>query len=94
MHKDDLIVEIESRYAYVKYSQDSTIEVAKVINNPKVKDLKLNLRCHIFHIGESIVRVESDGEERNYTDISGSIEMSFTTEVGKISIYLRPNPNT
>lgn len=83
-----LHVEMDNGYFYVKYSQDSTVEVAKVINNPKVKDL--SFRHHIFHVGKSIVRVENVGGKRNYTDVlEGGIEMSFTTEIGKISIHLR-----
>lgn len=82
-----LHTEMDNGYFYVKYLQDSTIEVAKVTNNPKVKDL--SFRHHIFHIGESIVRIENVGGKRNYTDVLGDgIEMSFTTEVGKISIHL------
>ncbi|WP_353285215.1 hypothetical protein [Wolbachia endosymbiont (group A) of Beris morrisii] len=82
-----LHAEMDNGYFYAKYSQDSTVEVAKVINNPKVKDL--SFRHHIFHIGESIVRVENVGGKRNYTDVlGGSVEMSFTTQVGKISVHL------
>ncbi len=85
-----LHTEMDNRYFYIKYSQDSTVEAAKVINNPKVKDL--SFRHHIFHIGESIVRVENVGGKRNYTDVlGGGIEMSFITEVGKISIHLCPS---
>lgn len=49
----------------------------------------------MLKIGECIVRVENVeeiGGKRNYMDVSkGGIEMSFTTEVGKISIYLSPS---
>ncbi|WP_264688156.1 hypothetical protein [Wolbachia endosymbiont (group A) of Sympetrum striolatum] len=48
-----------------------------------------NIESGILQIGESIIRVENVGGKRNYTDVlEGSVEMSFTTEVGKISIYL------
>ncbi|WP_338406099.1 ankyrin repeat domain-containing protein [Wolbachia endosymbiont (group A) of Longitarsus flavicornis] len=83
-------VEIDNQYFYMKYSQDSIIEPVKILNNKKAK--VLNLKVGILQIGESIVRVESIDGKRNYTDIlKGSIEMSFTTEVGEISIYLSPS---
>ncbi|MDM8334803.1 hypothetical protein [Wolbachia pipientis] len=82
-----LEVETNNRYLYVKCLQNSIIEPAKILNNEKAEGL--NLRVGILQIGESIVRVETVHGKRNYTDIlKGSIEISFTTEVGKISIYL------
>ncbi|MGL9779863.1 MAG: hypothetical protein ACR5K5_06530 [Wolbachia sp.] len=89
-HEYDFKAEIDNVYFYVKYSQDSIIEPAKVLNHEKAK--KLNLKVGILQIGESIVRVESVDGKRNYADIlKGSIEVSFTTEVGEISIYLSPS---
>ncbi len=86
-------VDKDNRYFCIEYSQDSIVEVAEILNNEKAKDL--NLRVGILKIGESIVRVENVeeiGEKRNYMDVSkGGIEMSFTTEVGKISVYLSPS---
>lgn len=89
--KDDLVVEIDNHSFYVKYPQDNgAVEVAKVINNLKVKDL--NLRCHTFHIGESVVKVESIGQKRNYVDVLNSgIVLSFESVIGKISIHLYPD---
>jgi|GEM_PF-5517530 len=90
-HEHDFKAEIDNQYFYVKYSQDSIIEPAKVLNHEKAK--KLNLKVGILQIGESIVRVggTKDGKT-NYTDVlKSSIEMSFTTEVGEISIYLSPS---
>ncbi len=89
-HEYDFKAEIDNVYFYVKYPQDSIIEPAKVLNHEKAK--KLNLKVGILQIGESIVRVESIDGKRNYKDIlKGSIKMSFTTEVGEISIYLSPS---
>jgi len=90
-HEYDFKAEIDNVYFYVKYPQDSIIEPAKVLNHEKAK--KLNLKVGILQIGESIVRVEGtkDGKT-NYTDVlKSSIKMSFTTEVGEISIYLSPS---
>lgn len=105
VQKNDLVVDVDNYHFYTKYPQDSTIEVAKAVNGLKkaVNDLKkvandlkieeLNFKYYIFHIGESIVRFEEDKDEkRNYTDVlQGSIEMSFVTKVGKISIHLYPS---
>ncbi|WP_419214466.1 hypothetical protein [Wolbachia endosymbiont of Rhagoletis cingulata] len=82
----DLEVEVDNKYFYTKYPQDSIIETARIFNNEKVKDLEVG----IFQIEESIVRVAitKDGK-RNYTDIfKGGIEIFFTTKLGEISIYL------
>lgn len=86
-------VEIDNQYFYMKYSQDSIIEPVKIFNKAEaLKDKALNLKVSILQIGESIVRVESINGKRNYKDIlKGSIKMSFTTEVGEISIYLSPS---
>lgn len=98
VQKGDLVVDIDNCYFYTKYPQDSTIEVAKVVDGLKkvTNDLKiegLNFKYYIFRIGESIVRFEEDKDEkRNYTDVlQGSTEMSFATKVGKISIHLYPS---
>lgn len=84
-------VDIDNIYFYIKCPQDSIIEPVKILNNEKAKELKL--KVGILQMGESIVRVEGtkDGK-RNYKDIlKDSIEMSFTTEAGEISIYLHPS---
>ncbi|WP_353282485.1 hypothetical protein [Wolbachia endosymbiont (group A) of Myopa testacea] len=82
-------VDIDNIYFYIKYPQDSIIEPVKIFNKAEdLKDKALNLKVGILKIGKSEVRVKSVDGKRNYTNISGSIEMSFTTEAGEISIYL------
>lgn len=89
-HEYDFKAEIDNGHFCIEYPQDSIIEPAKILNHEKAKEL--NLKVGILKIGGSIVRVESIDGKRNYTDIlKGSIEMSFTTEVGEISIYLSPS---
>ncbi|WP_265045185.1 MULTISPECIES: hypothetical protein [unclassified Wolbachia] len=84
---DDLTVETDNNLVFFRWPQNSIVEVAKVINS-KVNE-NFNIESGILQIGESIIRVENVGGKRNYTDVlEGSVEMSFTTEVGKISIYL------
>ncbi|BET32650.1 MULTISPECIES: hypothetical protein [Wolbachia] len=88
--KHDFELEIDNGYFCIDYPQNSTIEVAKIFNNQKAKDLNLNIG--VLQVGKSIIRVENIGGSRNYTDVSGdSIRMSFTTEVGEISIHLCPS---
>ncbi|WP_374698750.1 ankyrin repeat domain-containing protein [Wolbachia endosymbiont (group B) of Limnophora tigrina] len=90
-HEYDFKAEIDNGHFCIEYPQDSIIEPAKILNHEKAKEL--NLKVGILQIGESIVKVEKDAEgKRNYKDIlKGSIKMSFTTEVGEISIYLSPS---
>ncbi|QJT95096.1 hypothetical protein HGO53_04050 [Wolbachia endosymbiont of Diaphorina citri] len=87
----DLEVEVDNKYFYIQYPQGSIIEIAKILNNEKAKDLEVG----IFQIEESIVKVEiTEDGKRNYTDIlKGGIEIFFTTKLGEISIYLRKDGN-
>ncbi|WP_425385339.1 hypothetical protein [Wolbachia endosymbiont (group B) of Schoenobius gigantella] len=83
-------LEIDNRHFCIKYPKDSVVEVARIFNNEKAKNL--NLEIGVLQVGESIIRVENKEGMRNYTDISGSgIEMSFTTYFGKVSVHLSPS---
>ncbi|WP_264705157.1 hypothetical protein [Wolbachia endosymbiont (group A) of Gymnosoma rotundatum] len=87
---DDLKVEVDNNLALFRWPQNSIVEVAKVMNS-KVNE-NFSIESSILQIGESIIRVESIGRKRNYTDVlGGAIEMSFITEVGKINIHLCPS---
>ncbi len=84
---DDLKVEIDNNLVLFRWPQNSIVKVAKVMNS-KVNE-NFSIESSILQIGESIIRVESIGRKRNYTDVlGGGIEMSFITEVGEISIHL------
>lgn len=86
----DFELEIDNGYFCIGYPQNSTIEVARVFENEEAKGLNLNIG--VLQVGKSIIRVENIGGSRNYTGVSGdSIRMSFTTEVGEISIHLCPS---
>ncbi|WP_375603736.1 hypothetical protein NOX90_04630 [Wolbachia endosymbiont of Anurida maritima] len=89
--KDELEVEIDNGYFYIEYPQDSIIEVIKILNDEKAKDL--NLRVGILKIGESTVRVESIGEKRNYTDLADNsdIALTFNTSEGELEVRLYPD---
>ncbi|WP_338406109.1 hypothetical protein [Wolbachia endosymbiont (group A) of Longitarsus flavicornis] len=91
--KDELGVEMDNGCFYIKYPQDSTVEVAKILSNGKNKGLKL--RVGILQIGKSIVRVESDNGKRNYLDVcKQGVTLSFDSEAGKISIHLNPKEDS
>ncbi|MBR9982932.1 MAG: hypothetical protein MUP48_03265 [Wolbachia endosymbiont of Homalodisca vitripennis] len=86
----DFELEIDNGYFCIDYPHNSIIEVARILNNQKAKDLNLNIG--VLQIGKSVIRVENIGGRRNYTDVSvDSIEISFTTEVGEICIHLCPS---
>ncbi|WP_250296307.1 hypothetical protein [Wolbachia endosymbiont of Oedothorax gibbosus] len=91
--KDKLEVEIDNGCFCIKYPQDSTVEVAKILSNEKNKGL--NLRVGILQIGKSIVRVESYNGKRNYLDVcKQGVTLSFDSEAGKISIHLNPKEDS
>ncbi|WP_341812236.1 hypothetical protein [Wolbachia endosymbiont (group A) of Conops quadrifasciatus] len=91
--KLELKVEIDNECFFIKYPQDSTVEVAKILSNEKNKGL--NLRVGILQIGKSIVRVESYNGKRNYLDVcKQGVTLSFDSEAGKISIHLNPKKNS
>ncbi len=86
----DFELEIDNGYFCIGYPQNSTIEVARVFENEEAKGLNLNIG--VLQVGKSIIRVENIGGKRNYTEFSGDIiEMSFTAEIGEISIHLCPS---
>ncbi|MGL5028654.1 MAG: hypothetical protein ACRC6C_00725 [Wolbachia pipientis] len=87
---DDLQVEVDNNLVLFRWPQNSIVEVGKVMNS-KVNE-NFSIESSILQIGESIVRVENAGGKRNDTDVlGGGIEMSFTTEVGEVSIHLSPS---
>ncbi len=75
-------VEIDNTTSYVEFSEDSKIEVAKILRD---------LGSNILKIGNDAVEVKSEkGGIRNYTDISdgSSIMLEFPTSIGKLNIIL------
>jgi hypothetical protein len=91
--KLELKVEIDNECFCIKYPQDSTVEVAKILSNEKNKGL--SLRVGILQIGKSIVRVESYNGKRNYLDVcKQGVTLSFDSKAEKISIHLNPKENS
>ncbi|WP_265029697.1 hypothetical protein [Wolbachia endosymbiont (group A) of Philonthus cognatus] len=75
-------VEIDNTISYIEFSEDSKIEVAKI--------LEAN-RGLILRMGNNAVEVKSEkGGTRNYVDVSdgGSIVLEFPMSIGKLNIVL------
>ncbi|MGL9759426.1 MAG: hypothetical protein ACR5LA_12065, partial [Wolbachia sp.] len=75
-------VEIDNTTSYIEFSEDSKIEVAKILRE---------LGSNILKIGNDAVEVKSEkGGIRNYTDMSdgSSIILEFPTSIGELNIIL------
>lgn len=75
-------IEIDNTTSYIEFSEDSKIEVAKILRE---------LGSNILKIGNDAVEVKSEkGGIRNYTDISdgSSVMLEFPTSIGKLNIIL------
>ncbi|CCE77456.1 MULTISPECIES: hypothetical protein [Wolbachia] len=75
-------IEIDNATLYIEFSEDSKVEVAKILRE---------LGSNILKIGNDAVEVKSEkGGIRNYTDMSdgSSIILEFPTSVGKLNIIL------
>ncbi|WP_047758968.1 hypothetical protein [Wolbachia endosymbiont of Armadillidium vulgare] len=86
--QDELEINIDNIYFYIKYPQGSIVEIVKITNELEVEHLELEV-CEL-EIGGSKVIVEFKKEERNYTDIAGSdgIVLIFYTSLGKLEVEL------
>ncbi|WP_264687668.1 hypothetical protein [Wolbachia endosymbiont (group B) of Erynnis tages] len=75
-------IEIDNATLYIEFSEDSKVEVAKILRE---------LGSNILKIGNDAVEVKSEkGGIRNYTDISdgSSVMLEFPTSIGKLNIIL------
>ncbi|WP_265036253.1 hypothetical protein [Wolbachia endosymbiont (group A) of Anomoia purmunda] len=75
-------IEIDNTTSYIEFSENSKIEVAKILRE---------LGSNILKIGNDAVEVKSEkGGIRNYTDISdgSSVMLEFPTSIGKRNIVL------
>ncbi|QXF95204.1 hypothetical protein WOSOC_0010 [Wolbachia phage WO] len=75
-------IEIDNTTSYIEFSEDSKVEVAKILEE---------LGSNILKIGNDAVEVKSEkGGIRNYTDMSdgSSIMLEFPTSAGKLNIIL------
>ncbi len=75
-------VEIDNTTSYIEFSDNSKVEVAKILRE---------LGSNILKIGNDAVEVKSEkGGIRNYTDMSdgSSVILQFPTSIGKLNIVL------
>ncbi|QDH18331.1 hypothetical protein wCauA_01310 [Wolbachia endosymbiont of Carposina sasakii] len=75
-------IEIDNTTSYIEFSDDSKVEVAKILRE---------LGSNILKIGNDAVEVKSEkGGIRNYIDMSdeSSIILEFPTSIGKLNIIL------
>ncbi|WP_265024161.1 hypothetical protein [Wolbachia endosymbiont (group A) of Epagoge grotiana] len=75
-------IEIDNTTSYIEFSENSKIEVAKILRD---------LGSNILKIGNDAVEVKSEkGGIRNYIDMSdgSSIILEFPTSIGKLDIIL------
>ncbi|WP_353287802.1 hypothetical protein [Wolbachia endosymbiont (group B) of Gerris lacustris] len=75
-------IEIDNATLYIEFSEDSKVEVAKILRE---------LGSNILKIGNDAVEVKSEkGGIRNYTDMSNgsSVMLEFPTSIGKLNIVL------
>ncbi|WP_264705640.1 hypothetical protein [Wolbachia endosymbiont (group A) of Gymnosoma rotundatum] len=75
-------IEIDNKMLFMEFSEDSKVEVAKILRE---------LGSNILKIGNDAVEVKSEkGGIRNYTDMSDgrSIILEFPTSIGKLNVIL------
>ncbi|WP_353286228.1 hypothetical protein [Wolbachia endosymbiont (group A) of Crataerina pallida] len=75
-------IEIDNKMLFMEFSEDSKVEVAKILRE---------LGSNILKIGNDAVEVKSEkGGVRNYTDMSdgSSVMLEFPTSAGKLNIIL------
>ncbi len=80
-------VEADNTTSYIEFSENSKVEVAKILRE---------LGSNILKIGNNAVEVKSEkGGIRNYTDMSdgSSIVLEFPTSIGKLNIILYQDAN-
>ncbi|QUI60491.1 ankyrin repeat domain-containing protein [Wolbachia endosymbiont of Spodoptera picta] len=70
---------------YLKYSKNSIVEVAKIINGT---DESTEFRRDVIAIGKSETEILTEGGVRNYTDLIGNIVLTFHTDLGKVDARL------
>ncbi|MBS9530010.1 hypothetical protein INQ25_01085 [Wolbachia endosymbiont of Rhagoletis cerasi] len=79
-------VEIDNKTSLIKFSEGSTVEVAKALEGT---DLNSGLGSNIIKIGSGEIEIRSEeGGKRNYTDVLGSFEITFPTSIGRLRIIV------
>ncbi|WCR54260.1 MAG: Phosphocholine transferase AnkX [Wolbachia endosymbiont of Ctenocephalides orientis wCori] len=91
-------LKIDNTTCYIKYSESSLVNVAKIAEEAKkigFKEGNVIFSQNVVKIGESEVSVEIKDGVRNYTDLSDNsdITLTFSTSLGELKVRLRPNAN-
>lgn len=91
-------LKIDNTTCYIKYSESSLVNVAKIAEEAKkigFKEGNVIFSQNIVKIGESEVSVEIKDGIRNYTDLSDNsdITLTFSTNLGALKVRLRPDTN-
>lgn len=91
-------LKIDNTTCYIKYSESSLVNVAKIAEEAKkigFKEGNVIFSQNIVKIGESEVSVEIKDGIRNYTDLSDNsdITLTFSTSLGELKVRLHPDTN-
>ncbi|WP_143688877.1 hypothetical protein [Wolbachia endosymbiont of Laodelphax striatellus] len=90
-------VEIDNQTFFMKFSENSKVDVARVLEGTKHLGLtigEVKLGGDVIEIGNSKVEVRSGKEgERNYVDVSdnSAFEITFPTSIGSLKIVVYHN---
>ncbi|WP_143688761.1 ankyrin repeat domain-containing protein [Wolbachia endosymbiont of Laodelphax striatellus] len=84
-------VKVDNSILYLEYSENSVVEVAKIINEANLTHGSIESRRDVIAIGESEVEIVTEDGIRNYTNLTGNIVLTFYTSLGKIDIKLYPD---
>ncbi|MBV0899582.1 MAG: hypothetical protein KTV77_02325 [Wolbachia endosymbiont of Fragariocoptes setiger] len=82
--------EIDNTNFYLKHSEDSIIDVAKIVNKTTLNS-DIQLSYGLMKIGNNEVEIETNNGIRNYTDLSdnGNVVLTFSTSLGELKVVLK-----
>ncbi|MFP3025920.1 MAG: hypothetical protein ACEY3L_06595 [Wolbachia sp.] len=87
---------IDNSTFYLEYSEDSTIDVAKITDGARILGLTPGIMEYgrdLIKVGKSEVEIITQGEIRNYTDLAkgSDIVLIFRTSLGELKVRLYPD---
>ncbi|MGL9759184.1 MAG: ankyrin repeat domain-containing protein [Wolbachia sp.] len=87
-------VRIGNSTFYLEYSEDSTIDIAKITDGARDLGLtqgEIKYGRDIIRIGKSEVEIITANGIRHYTDLAGNIVLTFSTSLGELEVNLYPD---
>lgn len=87
---------IDNTTFYLKYSRDSIVDIAKVVDGARSLGLSygdVTFGYNIVKIGKSEVEIETKNGIRNYNDVRGDVTLTFYTSLGELKARLYCNEN-